>query len=175
MELAKMNYIRLGTSAFMLAVLLLMFGCKSRQEQAGTNPPAPPGNTAASAVAPHGKNGPTAASTQDMATARSLAVRVLAQVEAGDFAAVYRDASAGFKSIGSESQFVSKFQQTRLRVGVLKNPRETSATVLPGKGIVLVYRVENERYNTDMRLSFSPSPSGKMELSGLNQHDELKQ
>ncbi|MBT0653821.1 hypothetical protein [Geomobilimonas luticola] len=113
-------------------------------------------------------------SPKDEIAAENAAVHVLAQMEAGDFSGIYKGASAGFKQIGSESQFVSKFQQTRLRVGVLKNPRKVSTAVRPDKSIVLVYRVENERYNTDMRLTFSRAEDGKLELAGLNQHDEPK-
>ena len=95
-------------------------------------------------------------------------------MQTGDFATIYRDASAGFKQIGSEGQFVGKFQQTRQNVGVLEKPREIGVSTLPGKGYIFTYRLENERYNSDVRLTFARSGNGKMELAGLNQHDELK-
>src|SRR6185369_14486851 len=111
---------------------------------------------------------------QDKADAQAAAVRVLALIESGNFPAVYKDAAAGFKQIGSESQFVAKFQETRKNVGVLKNPKQVSFGTLPGNGYVFVYRLENESYKSDIRLTFARSQSGKMELAGLNQHDELK-
>ena len=77
---------------------------------------------------------------QDKADAQAAAVRVLALMEAGDFPAIYKDSAAGFKQIGSESQFVAKFQQTRKNVGVLKNPQEISFGTLPGNGYVFIYR-----------------------------------
>ena len=85
-----------------------------------------------------------------------------------------RNSAPGFKQVGTESQFVAKFQQTRNSVGVLKKPQEISFGTLPGKGYVFIYRLENERYKTEMRLSFERAKNGKMELAGLNQHDEPK-
>ena len=125
-------------------------------------------------VAPQGKSAATDVPPQDKTDAQTAAVHVLALLEAGDFPAIYKDSAAGFKEIGSESQFVTKFQQTRKNVGVLRNPKQISFGTLPGNAYVFVYRLENERYQTDMRLTFSRSPSGKMELAGLNQHDTMK-
>jgi hypothetical protein len=158
-----MKYLPVVVTTVMLVFLLSLIGCKSKQENTGTGAGAPQGQ----AVAP-------VASPQDKADAQAAAVRLIALFEAGDFPAIYKDAAEEFKQIGSESQFVSKFQETRKKVGVLKNPQQISFGTLPGNGYVLVYRVENERYKTDLRLTFARSANGKMELAGLNQHDELK-
>jgi hypothetical protein len=174
MEL-EMNNVRWIKTAFPLVILLSLIGCKSKQDKPVTNPGAPQEKTAPpSAVPPQDKSAAPVVSPQDKADAQAAAVRVLALMESGDFPAIYKDTSAGFKQIGSESQFVAKFQQTRQSVGVLKKPQQISFGTLPGNGYVLIYRLENERYKTDMRLTFARSPSGKMELAGLNQHDELK-
>ena len=167
-----MNYLRCIKTAFLLVILVTFIGCKSKQDKPGASTGTPQEKAAAPAVPPQVK--PGIASSQDKTDAQAAAGRVLALLEAGDFPAIYKDAAAGFKQIGSESQFVAKFQQTRKNVGVLKNPHEVSVGTLPGNGYVFVYRVENERYKTDLRLTFARSQNGKMELAGLNQHDELK-
>ncbi|MDD2581359.1 MAG: hypothetical protein PHR66_05115 [Desulfuromonadaceae bacterium] len=169
-----MNNHRCIKTVFLCVILASLIGCKSKQDKPATNAGAPQ-EKAAAAVAPTlDKSGAPVVSSQDKADAQAAAVRVLDLMESGDFPAIYKDAAAGFKQIGTESQFVAKFQQTRKSVGVLKNPQQISFGILPDKGYVLVYRLENERYKTDMRLSFARSQNGKMELAGLNQHDELK-
>ena len=167
-----MNNVHCIKAAFLLVILLSFIGCKPKQDKPGASTVAPQEKAAAPAVPPQVKAGIVL--PQDKADAQAAAVRVLALMESGDFPAIYRDSAAGFKQIGSESQFVAKFQQTRKSVGVLKNPQQISLGTLPGNGYVFIYRLENERYKTDMRLTFARSQSGKMELAGLNQHDELK-
>jgi len=175
MELAMNNVHRIKT-AFLLVVLVTIIGCKSKQDKPGASTGAPQEKAAAPVIPPQGKPGtPIVASPQDKADAQAAAVRVLALMESGDFPAIYKDSAAGFKQIGSEREFVTRFQRTRMRVGVLKKPQQISFEKLPGNGYILVYRVENERYKTDVRLTFARSQSGKMELAGLNQHDELKE
>jgi len=168
-----MNYLRNIKTALPLVAAILACGCN-----AGKDTPVAPSGTpqekAAAAVPSKDKGAAPTVSPKDKVDAETASVRILAQMEAGDFSGIYKAASAGFKGIGSESQFVSKFQQTRQRVGVLKNPRIISAAMLPDKSIVLVYRVDNELYNTDMRLTFSRAANGMLELAGLNQHDEPK-
>lgn len=170
----------MSTVSYVKAIILVMavitvIGCKAKQDKAESNSSAAPQN-AGQIKSMSGQNttGALVASPQDQADARSAAAHVLAQLEAGDFPAIYKESAAGFKQIGSETAFVAKFNQTRQKVGVLKNPHEISFASHPDKGHVLVYRLENQNFKTDMRLTFARSKSGKMELSGLNQHDELK-
>lgn len=168
-----MNYLRHLKTAIPVIAAIMISGCNSGKDK----PPAPsaaPQEKAAAAVPSQEKGGATTVPSRDRADAEAVAAQVLSRLETGDFPGIYKAASAGFKKIGSEGQFVSKFQQTRQRVGVLYNPREISAAVRPDKSVVLVYRVENERYTTDVRLTFSRAENGTMELAGLNQHDELK-
>lgn len=151
-----MNFLTLGTSVFLSISILMITGCNSKQDKL-------PGQ------------GKTAvASPQDQTDARAAAQLILSQLTAENFAKIYADASAGFKKIGSEAQFVARFKQARQKVGVLKNPRETSFEAIPDKGYVLVYRLDNDQYTTDIRLSFERAADGKMSLAGLNQHDEPK-
>lgn len=157
-----MNVAGMLISLFLCLSVLMVTGCTSKQDkqEAGMPGKVPP----AAAVAP----------PQDQTDARAAAQVVLSQLAAGDFDQIYQAASPGFKKIGSKEQFVSKFQQVRKMVGVLKNPRETSFATIPNKGHVLVYRLENDLYTTDIRLSFERAADGKMALAGLNQHDEPK-
>jgi len=168
-----MNYIRCMKAAVLPIIMVAIVGCESKQDKSGNAVPAQQ-NAAAPGTPGQVKGAAPVMSAQDKADARAAAVRVLALMESGDFPAVYKESAPSFKQIGSESQFVGKFQETRKTVGLLKNPQETRLGAIPGNGCVMVYRLENERYKTDFRLSFVRSSSGKMELVGLNQHDELK-
>lgn len=150
-----MNSLRFSTAIFLLIALFTVSACTSREK-------------------PGASQQVKAASPQDQTDARTAALHVLSQFEAGQFAQIYQEASPGFKQIGTEPQFVAKFQQALQKTGPLKNPKETSFETIPGKGHVLIYRLKNENFITDMRISFARSTTGKMELAGLNQHDEPK-
>lgn len=159
--------------AVLLVAVVTFAGCKAKQEKPAEGTAAPQEKSAAvPAATATGKASAGAAAPQDMADARAAAQRVLARIEAGDFATVYRESGAGFKQIGPEAAFVAKFEQTRQKTGVLKNPRELKFDTRPDNIHVLLYRVENQRFVTEMRLSFERSKNGAMELVGLNQHDE---
>lgn len=166
-----MNYVGRIKVACLLVTLVVFVGCKSKQEQPKAGPEPVDQNAVSTAVPAQSA---AATAPKDMADARAAAQHVLALMEAGDFATLYKESSAGFKQIGSESAFVTKFQQTRLKTGVLKNPKEVSFNTRPDAVHVLVYRTANEHYVTDIRLSFQRAKNGAMELAGLNQHDELK-
>lgn len=167
-----MNFLRCILSAFLVMVLITIIGCKSKQDQPGAASSKPgPG---ASVVNTKDKAAAPVAAPQEKDEARAAADNVLAQISAGDFAAIYNNSAPGFKQIGSESQFVAKFQQTRQKVGVLKNPKEISFQTHPEKTHVIVFQLENDHYNSNIRLTFTRSKSGIIELAGLNQHDELK-
>lgn len=168
-----MHYVRCISIVFLTATLAVVTGCESKKEKPSAGPAVSADKKTVTPPAP-AQNAPAAvaASEKDKSDARAAAQHVLAQLESGDFAAVYREASAGFKKIGSEPAFVGKFQQTRQKTGILKTPKEISFVTRPDSVHVLVYRVQNERFVTDMRLSFQRGPNGTMELAGLNQHDE---
>jgi len=168
-----MNHVIRVKIATLLVVLVTFAGCKAKQEKPAESAAAPQDKSATAPAPPaSGKATAQPAAPQDMADARACALRVLSQLEAGDFTTVYRESGAVFKQIGPEAAFVAKFQQTRQKTGTLTNPRELKIDTRPDKIHVLVYRVENQRFITDMRLSFARSKSGAMELVGLNQHDE---
>lgn len=168
-----MNYACRVSSVSLLVILVMLTGCKAKQETAESTAKSPDKAATAPAGAPApGKPAASIASPTDMADARAAALRVLAQLERADFSPIYRDSAASFKQIGSEAAFVTKFQQTFQKTGPLTNPKELKFDTRPDNVHVLVYRVDNKRFITEMRLSFERSKNGAMELVGLNQHDE---
>jgi hypothetical protein len=169
-----MNYARRINNLFLIILFVTVIGCKSKQEEtvAKTSPPQVGGEV--KSISGQNAAGTPVTSPQDKIDAEAAAARVLLQMEAGDFSAIYNEATPGFKQIGSQALFVEKFQQTRKKTGPLKNPKLVSFVTLPDKTHVLVYRLESERFKTERRLTFDRSKSGKMELFGLNQHDEPK-
>lgn len=178
-----MNYVSRIKIASLLVVFVTFVGCKSKQEkppESTASPqekaapaPAAPAPVPSAAPAPN-KPGALAVPPQDMAAVRAAAVRVLARLEAGDFAAIYKESAPSFKQIGSETAFVTKFQETRQKTGELKKPLELRFDTRPDNIHILVYRMENQRFITEVRLSFEREKNGTMELVGLNQHDEPK-
>jgi hypothetical protein len=154
----------------MLMLLAAFAGCSRKQEEKPSTGAAPAEQTGAVRGAADAK----AVSPQEKSDVRAAAAHVLKQLEAGDFPTVYREASPGFRQIGPEAAFVTRFQQARMKTGAFVNPQELSFDLRPDKTFVLVYRVESERYTTDWRLTFARAQNGKLVLDGLNQHDELK-
>jgi hypothetical protein len=171
-----MNHIRCIKTSILIVAAVTMVGCKSKQEAPATSPVTPPQNGGEiKSISGQNTAGGVATSPQDKADAEAAAKRVLARMEAGDFAAIYNDAGPGFKKIGSEGQFVALFQQKREITGPLKDPRELNFITRPDYTHVLTFSLENNRFRTERRLTLARAKSGKMELVGLNQHDEPKQ
>jgi len=162
------------TVVFVVSAIAIL-GCKSKQETpaATTAVPGQKGEVV-KAISGQSASGTVSATPQDRTDAEAAAVRVLAQMEAGEFSTMYKESAPTFKQIGPEAAFVAKFQQTRQNVGALKNPKQTSFVARPDQAYVLVYRAENDKVTSERRLTFVRSNSGKMELFGLNQHDEPK-
>jgi len=169
-----MNCLRKCTTLVFLFFLVVSFGCKKKEETPVTKAPAASGGDQTKVISGQNAAGEIATSPQDKVDAEAAAARVISQMEAGEFSAIYKEASPGFRKIGSEELFVAKFQQTRQKTGPLKKPRQISFVTRPGNIHVLVYRLESERFTTDRRLTFDRAKSGKMELFGLNQHDDPK-
>ena len=179
-----MNSIRCLTTALVLAGIATTCGCQSKQEAPPAKSVAPAQDAGAKktmqdaaaikSMSGQVAGGRAAISAADRADAEAAAARVLGQMEGGEFSALYREASPGFKKIGSEAAFVEKFQQTHQKTGPLQGPKLTSFAPGPDRTHVLVYRLQNERFKTERRLTFARSQGGKMELFGLNQHDEAR-
>jgi hypothetical protein len=170
-----MIHVRYAATAFLIMALAASLGCNSSQDKPGAKSGAPVSDSGEiKTISGQRASGAPAASPQDQADARTAASRILAQMDANDFAAIYKNASPGFQKIGSETAFTAKFLQTNQKTGLLKNPKEMSIATLPNGALVLVYRLENERFISDRRLTFARSQGGQMVLEGLNQHDEPK-
>jgi hypothetical protein len=168
-----MNRVRCIKFAVFIVAAVTFYGCKSKQEAPGTSSVAPRQNTGEiKSISGQNAAGGVVTSPKDKEDAEAAAARVLAQLEAGNFAAIYKAAAPGFKQIGSEAQFVEKFQQTRKTTGPLKNAHEISFDTLPDTSNVINYHLENEQFTSIYRLTFARSRGGKMELIGLNQHYE---
>jgi len=169
-----MTRVRCLRTALLLIATAALIGCKSKQEGQGPATGAPQNAGDVKSISGQNTAGGVATSPQDKADAEAAAAKVLAQMEAGDFAAMYNAASDGFKKIGSVDQFVAKFQQARQKTGPLKNPQEVSIVTRPDKSQVIIYRLVNDQFVTERRLTFARNKSGQMELAGVNQHDEPK-
>jgi len=168
-----MSHLRSIKAALLVVVAVMFVGCKSKQETPGVNSPALPQNTGEiKSISGQNVAGGVVTSPQDKLDAETAAARVLAQMESGDFAAIYNAAAPDFRQIGSEAKFVAIFQQKRKMTGPLKNLHEVSFVTLPGNNHVLIFTMENERFRTERRLTLFRGKYGKMELHGLNQHDE---
>ena len=171
----NMNCSRKCATLVLLFLLVVSFGCNKKEETPVAKAPATTGGDQTKVISGQGASGKIVVSDKDKSDAEAAASHVISQMEAGDFKSIYDEASVGFQSIGSRELFDAKFQQTRQKTGPLKNPRLISFVPLNDKTLVLVYRMENEKFTTDRRLTFDRSPkSGRMELFGLNQHDEPK-
>ena len=141
---------------------LAVLGCKSKQETPAASGGAPQKSEAIKSISGQTASGATVTSPKR-------------QMESGDFATMYTEASPGFQKIGSQAAFVGKFEQTRQKTGPFSGPaQETSIVTLPDLSHVLIYRVENDRFKSERRLTFARAKDGKMQLAGLNQHDEPK-
>jgi hypothetical protein len=165
-----------GIKALILILsAVTVIGCTSKSETPAVQNTEPgPGAGVIKSISGENVAGPTA-SPKDRADAEAAAIRVLAQLDAGQFSALYNDSSLEFKQIGEEASFVTKFQQTGQRMGPLKDARQASFVTLPGQTYVLVYLQENDRLKVERRLTFVRSRTGKMELVGLNQEDAPRQ
>jgi hypothetical protein len=159
----------------LMIMLSTLPGCSPKKEKADQAKPqqqaAPaPLTKAGDAQAPQTPQ--AAASPQDIADAAILKEKVLAQVKAGDFSAIYREASEGFREIGQEQQFLALWQKQLQQTGAFKEAKEVSHTVRPqDKFLVFIYNVKYEKAGKELRLTFGRSKKGKMELTGINLSD----
>lgn len=170
-----MTRVRSAAVTVSLVAVVTLIGCKSKQDAPEKNSVALQQNAGdVKYVSGQNASGSVETKPQDKADAEAAATHVISQFLAGEFSAIYNEATSGFKAIGSEAQFVAKYQQTRQETGLLGNPKETSFATRPDNAHVLVYRLENERIISDVRLTFEGSKNGKMTLAGLNQHSEPK-
>lgn len=171
-----MIYSRTITSAILIIFLAALPGCKSRQDKTAQAPEQKNSQALSqpASVKPQQPAGPVVAPPQDEAEAEAAAAktRVLSQVKNGEFAAIYKEASAGFKEVGPEEQFIAQWNKQLQETGAFKSAKESSHTVRPSdKFIVFSYAVQYEKKKKELVLTFGRSKKGKMELTGINQRD----
>jgi hypothetical protein len=100
------------------------------------------------------------------------AARVHSQLQAGDFAVIYSEAAPRFKSVGSESQFVSQMQQFFLESGKLVKVQEVAyqsgIDSQAGPTHTLDFTVDYQQMQGRERLIFTRSNNGQMQLWKLD-------
>lgn len=159
-----MKPVRYVAGVVLLTAFIACAGCGSKKEKDVAAVPGPsPQKPAAVAVAP-----------QEKAEVSAVAAKVLTQFKSGEFAAIYKAASSGFKEIGTEDGFVATMEHTRKKTGAIKDVKEVNFVTSPDKFYFIVYHVQYDNIKSELRLSFGRSKSGVMELCGLNQKDIIK-
>ena len=105
---------------------------------------------------------------RDRIDAVAVASRVHSEMQAGDFATIYRESSPRFKSVGSESQFVSMMQQVIQERGVLKKADEVAYQTGIGSNVGrthdLFFTLEYEHGRAKEHLILTRSDGGQMQL-----------
>jgi type IV pilus biogenesis protein CpaD/CtpE len=163
-----------GCVKAVLVVMMLgiLAGCDAKDKGAtGAATPAAPATPASPASG--AAAAPAVAPEKDKAEAKSEASRVLAQLKGGEFAAIYRQAAPAFRELGTEQQFVAMMQKTREKTGALQDVKETGVETGADNRQMVNYSVDYANVRSNLRLSFLRSSSGKLELVGLNQKDDV--
>ncbi|GFO70460.1 hypothetical protein GMLC_40390 [Geomonas limicola] len=155
-----------------LVLLVALVGCSKKQENAQAPAPAAPQPQAAAGAAPQAAA--TQADKRDEAEAAPVRDRVLNQVKQGQFAEIYRQASAGFREVGAEERFVDLWKRQVAETGTFQDAKLIEHSVRPqDKFQVFVYAVQYEKKVKQLRLVIGRSKKGTFELTGINQ-TELK-
>jgi len=164
-----MKSARCVKAAVLFLVLTVFVGCDSKGEKPGATTVSPGDKAGASAPASAG----IAVPEKDKTDARAEGARVIAQMKAGEFPAIYKVSASAFKQLGTEPQFVAMMEQTRKKTGALNSSKETALETGPDKRQMVTYSVDYDNVKSNLRLSFLRSKEGKMELVGLNQKDDV--
>ncbi|MDR3581342.1 MAG: hypothetical protein P4L44_15385 [Oryzomonas sp.] len=112
--------------------------------------------------------------------------RVLEHYKAGNFEAIYQEASKGFRQVGQKEQFVALWKNQLEQTGAIKDFKETGHGIRPAdKFLIFTYHVQYEKMPKELRMIFGRSDAGKMqpfgrsndgkmELTGIHQTDNNK-
>ena len=163
-----MKYARTVTIVFFMIFLTALSGCNSKKEKVGQ-----PSLKKADQVtpSPH-SSGAIVAVPQDEVDVVAVKTHIFSLVKDGNFSAIYKDASAGFREVGPEQQFVAMWQNQLMETGAFKGAKEVSHTVRPeDKSLVFIYDVQYEKKHKALRLTFRRSEKRVLELTGINQKD----
>ena len=151
----------------LLIVLTAAAGCGKDQEKSGQAAPQQAGQ---SPVAQAGKPAAVVASAQDEAEASVAKEQVIKYIKSNDFSSIYKQASAGFRQVGSEQQFIALWQKQLQETGAFKSAKQVSQSVRPAdKFLLFTYQVQYANMIKELRLTFGRSKGGKLELTGINQ------
>ncbi len=160
---------------FFLFICAFFFGCSSKKSDPAS------GVSKKSTYLQHSSVRGTAglpgtaalvATPRDQGDAASAKERIISQIKKSDYAVIYKEASAGFRAVGPEEQFVAQWNKQLLETGPFKGIKETAATVRASDGfIIYLFAVQYEKKNKELRLTFGRSKKDKMELTGINQHE----
>jgi hypothetical protein len=111
-------------------------------------------------------------SSHDLEDAKAIASKVHSQMQSSDYASIYRESAPRFKSVGSESQFVSKMQEVSQETGTLKKAEiisyEAGVDSNIGKTYTLLSELEFERGIYRERMILTRSENGQMQLWKLD-------
>jgi hypothetical protein len=114
---------------------------------------------------------------QDRSKALTVADRVHAHLRSAEFAAIYDEAAPRFKTVGSQSEFVSRMREFHEQLGTLKNVSEISYEVgmdsTLGSTYTLLFVLEYERGKVSehlilVRPSADEMKLWKMDLQSIN-------
>ena len=164
----------LSPAVIFLLLTVAVFGCSSQKNDPASG--AAQKNSQQQHSSARGVGKPPAAAAvvatpRDQSEAATVKDRVVSQLQKSEFTAIYKEASAGFREVGPEEQFVAQWNKQLLETGQLKNIKETAHTVRPSDGfIVYLFTAQYEKMTKEVRLTFGRSKKDRMELTGINQH-----
>jgi hypothetical protein len=158
-------------AALLSTLLLAVAACGSNKDKAPQAGAAPAG--AAQPAAVQAKGAAPVVPEQDKADARAAAAAYLDQLKKADFRTMYGGASAGFKELGTEAQFVTMMERTKAKTGAVHGSRELTMETGADKRQMITYSVDYDNVRSNLRLSFMRSKEGKMQLVGVNQKDDV--
>ena len=116
-------------------------------------------------------------SDSDLKDAKAVVAKVHSQMKSRDYAAIYRESAPRFKSVGSESQFVSTMQEISQVTGELKKADSVSFKAgvdsSIGKTYTLLYELEFEggTFNQRLILSLFKQKEREREKKGLHNEE----
>jgi hypothetical protein len=142
-------------------------GCSRKEQQPAQVPATQPGAAPQQAGQPPQQKVEVKAVPQDEADVVPVRDRVLAHFKAGDFEAIYQEASPGFRKVGPKEQFIALWKQQLEQTGAIENITESGHSIRPtDRFLIFTYRVQYKNMPKDLRLTFGRSNAGKMHLFG---------
>ena len=114
---------------------------------------------------------PSCAGLNERNKAEALALRVHEHMRLANFAAIYRESETRFKTVGTESEFVTSMKGFQEQLGAFKHAEaigyEVKLDSRIGKMHQLYFDLEYDRGHVKENLIMVRSETGKMELWAL--------